>query len=435
MISDGVYLVAWNLEVAEEAAGWLVVEADGGYDIAIDGRKVDRRRECGVVDPATNWYRIRLAAGLHRLRVEMASPTAPRARVSLLDGRGGPLSGVSLVEQGGASWAPSELEPELPPAAKALHDRLEQAESGIGEFLLAASLADSRGDPEEAFRWIEAARTLDPDDSWAALALASHLFSDHRGATNGEDSRVSQLLRSANSIPGSLLIDRALAIREGRREDSERILDALMEAGEEDVRVLRIWVREAVRRGWAREAEESLGELESALPDSEDVTGLKLEVLAALERWDEREQLLRALAAATPVRMRWISLMASSCLADEALAAAGDFAAAIDDPDQDVQIIRLFLENGDLGAAKKALESAREQWGDLGALDQLEILLAGGDLESVNTALAGALARHPSNLQLLTLAWRQGAEPFYSDFVLDARDFATAHRDLGRTST
>ena len=432
MISDGVYLVAWNLEAAQEVTGWLVVEAGGGYDIALDGLKVDRRRECGVVDPATNWYRIRLDAGFQRLRVEMASPTAPRVRVSLLDGRGGPLAGVSLVEDGVASWAPSELEPGLPPASQALDDRLGRADPGMGKLLLAASLAESRGDPEESFRWIEEATTLDPDDPWAALALANHLFFDHRGASNGENPRISQLLRSANSIPGSLLLGRALALREGRREDSERILDALMEEGEDDVRVLRIWVREAVRRGWAREGEESLAKLESALPESEGVTGLKLEVLVALERWDEREQLLRALAAATPVRMRWISLLASSCLADEALVAAREFAAAIDDPDHDVQIIRLLLENGDIEAAKKAHRAAREKWGDLGALDQLEILLAGGDLESVKTALEGALVRHPSNLQLLTLAWRQGAEPFYSDFVLDAHDFAKAHRDLGK---
>ena len=432
MINDGVYLVAWNLEVTEEASGWLVVEADGGFNLEVDGRRVDRRRECGVVDPATNWYRVRFEAGFHRVRVELASPNGPQVRVSLLDDRGGALAGIAVVETKGEELAASEVKPGLPPASRALYDRLENDEPTIAELLLAASLAEARGDTEESFRWIEDARKLDPDDPWAAFALSRHLFPDHRRAGSGEAARVSQLLRSANSIAGSRLFARALAIREGRGEDAEKILDSLMDDGENDVRVLRIRVRDSVRRGWAREAEESLARLESALPDSESVTGLRLEVLAALERWDERDQLLQALAVATPVGMRWVSQLASSCLAVEALAAAGAFGAALADPDLDVQFVRLALEIGDLDSAAAALERARETWGDLGVLDQLALLLAGGDREAVDRALSGALGRHPSNLQLLTLAWRLGAEPFYSEFVLDARDFATSHRDLGK---
>ncbi len=432
MINDGVYLIAWDLEVTQEAAGWLVVEADGGFNLVLDGRRVDARRECGVVDPGTSWYRVRLDTGLHRLRVELASPNGPQVRVSLLDQRGGPLSGVAVVDRGSSAWAPSKVEPALPPASEALYERLAGAEATVGELLLAASLAEAREDPEEALRWIEEARKLDPDEPWAAFTMARLLFTKHRGAGSVENSRISQLLRGANSIPAAQLFGRALAIREGRREDAEKILDALVDGDEEDVRVLRVWVRESVRRGWAREAEESLNRLESALPDSESVAGLRLDVLGALERWDERDRLLHALAAATPVGMRWVSQLASSCLADEALAAASAFGAAIADPDLDVQFIRLALEIGDLEVAAAALLQARERWGDLGVLDQLELLLAGGDSEAVDRALEGALGRHPSNLQLLTLAWRLGAEPFYSEFILDARDFATSHRDLGK---
>ena len=50
MITDGVYLAAWTLESATDAAGWLVVEAEGGYNLELDGRKIDRRRHVLVSD-------------------------------------------------------------------------------------------------------------------------------------------------------------------------------------------------------------------------------------------------------------------------------------------------------------------------------------------------------------------------------------------------
>ena len=88
MIADGVYLVSWTLQAADAIAGWLVVEARGGYNLSLDGRAVDQRRHCARVDPGTVWYRLRLAPGPHRLRIEIASPEDPQVRVSLLDERG-----------------------------------------------------------------------------------------------------------------------------------------------------------------------------------------------------------------------------------------------------------------------------------------------------------------------------------------------------------
>ncbi len=432
MAVDGVYLFSWNLKVAEALTGWLVVEAQGSYNLSVDGHAVDRRRDCGFEDPATNWYRIRLARGVHRLRVELASPDTTSVRVSVLDNRGGSQAVVGISDQISDVWAGAEVEWTLPPAEAALSKRLEDTGGSTAELLLAAQLARGRGDPMTEYGWIKRARAEDPESPWAALALARYEFLKDAGHRGAESLRLTaQLLREATAIPGSQLFERAVAIREGRTEDAERLLDVLMKSHGDDVRILRIWVREAVRRGWASEAEGGLARLETALPDSLSVTGLRLEVLSALERWREREMLLRALASATPVETRWIGQLGTSCLAGEAVAAARTLQGEIEDPDFDVQLVQLFLENGDLDAARVELERARVRWGDLPIFDELMLVSAGGDPEALQRAVAGALERDPSNLQLLTLAWRLGRVPFYAPFQVEARAFAAEHRDLG----
>jgi hypothetical protein len=204
-----------------------------------------------------------------------------------------------------------------------------------------------------------------------------------------------------------------------------------MAAHPNDSRVLRLWVREAVRRGWVREAEDGLAKLEADLPGSLAVTDLRLEVLASLERWRERGTLLRALATATPVETRWIGEMASSCLVGDAVSATASLAPNVIDPDLDVQLVTLLLESGDIGAARRELERARGQWGELRIFDELGLLLVGDDRHAMDAALTAALERDPSNLQLLALAWRDGREPFYTPFEVESRDFADAYRDLG----
>ncbi len=432
MAADGVFLVGWTIEVAEDTTGWLVVEARGGYNLAVDGKNVDARRECGVIDPATNWYSFELGSGAHRIRLETAAPESPEVRVSLIDDRGARLDGVTVVEGLPSLLGRSVVEPSLPPASHALEDRAQAAGASPADLLLAARLAGGRGDRMLEVLLDERALAASPDDPWAAFALAQSLYLESGAAVAGEPARrIGKLLREAASIPGSRFVERALALREGRGEDAERILDALADEYPTDVRVLRVRVREAVRRGWAREGEEELELLETALPGSHDVTGLRLEVLAALERWDEREELLRALAAVTPVDTRWIGQLASGCLVGEAVGLTEGLHASVDDPDFDVQLVRLMLENGDLEGALAALGRARERWGDLGVFDQLALVLAAGDEAAMDRALAGALERNPSDLELLTLAWRGGAVPFYASFVVEARDFAAAHRDLG----
>jgi hypothetical protein len=432
MMADGVFLVSWTLEAASETTGWMVVEAQGGYNLEVDGRRVDRRRNCGQVDPGVAWYRLRFAQGVHRLRLEVASPDGPEVRVSLLDDQGRPARNLTRIDRAGGVWADSEITAALPPASDELSLRLEKEDATVAEYLLAARLARLRSDPQNEYRWIERGREVDPDDSWAALDLARHFMTTEGGVAGPERARaVSQLLRAASGIPGSRLFERSMAMREGRREDAENILDQLVADYPDDSRVLRIWVRETVRRGWVREAEEGLAHLAADLPGSLAVTDLRLEVLASLERWRERGSLLRALAVATPIETRWIGEMASSCLVGEADAATASLSPEVVDPDLDVQLVTLLLENGDVGAARSQLELARERWGDLRVFDELGLLLAGGDHEALHVTLAGALERNPSDIQLLTLSWRNGSEPFFAPFAVAAHDFIGKHRDLG----
>jgi hypothetical protein len=431
MIADGVYLVSWTLEIAADIEGWMVVEARGGYNLSLDGNPVDRRRHCARVDPGTLWYRVRLEPGLHRLRIEIASPDNPQVRVSLLDEQGRPARGVSRVKEANRPWASSVIEAGLPPASTELIGRVESGEGQVSDLLLAAQLARGRSDPSNEHDFIKSARALDPSNDWAALALARHFFSQDGGGPSADRAReIGQLLREAGAIPGSRLFERVIAMREGRSEDAVRILEGLNADHPDDSRVLRIWIREAVRRGWVREAEDGLDQLAAELPGSLAVTDLRLEVLASLERWAERGTLLRALAGAVPVETRWIGEIASSCLVGEAVAATASMAPAVEHPDLNVQLVQLLLESGDAEAARRELESARGRWGDLRVFDELD-LMTGGDRAALEAALDGALEREPSNLQLLALSWRNGREPFFAPFAVDGEDFVTKHRDFG----
>jgi hypothetical protein len=432
MAADGVYLVAWNLQVDRDVTGWLVIEAEGGFNFEVDGRQVAQRRYCGEVDPETTWYRTQFAAGSHRLRIELASPEMARVRVSLIDHRGAPMGGVAVVETDSVPHAASAVEPAIPPASAALSEHLSQSDVSEGDLIQAAFLARGRGDSSSEFRWLERASEDHPESPWPALGLARHLYIRGAGSSSGEpDRRVAELLRASATIAKSRLLERALAARENRREDAERILEGLMVDHSDDVRVLRIWVREAVRRGWAREAEESLARLEMKLPGSRGVTGLRLEVLAALERWRERGLLLQSFGVTDPAERRWIGQLSSSCMVNEAVTATEGLLDEVNDPDFDAELIRLHFENGDPASAAAELARARDAWGDLPVFDEMELVLNGGDGDALDRALHDALERDPSNLQLLTLGWRRGAEPFFEPFRVEARDFANKHRDLG----
>jgi hypothetical protein len=434
MLADGIYLVAFDVQAATEVVGWLVVEAEGGFNLSVDGAGVDRRRWCGQADPATNWYRVRLLPGGHRLRLALGAADEPLVRISLLDDRGAPLEGVELAQATVTDTVGSEVVSAQPPAAAALDDLVGSEEVTVDDLLLAAQIARGRGDPEAASVFYDRARDLAPDDPRVALAFARHLFFEQGVGAAGPARRISGLLREAASIPGTRIFEHAVALHEGREEDSQRLLDLLVKEHGDDVRVLRLWIRESVRRGWARQAEESLERLDAALPGAMSVTDLRLDVLAALERWRERENLLRALAKTQQAETRWLGRMTSGCLIEEAVSATRALAERVADPDVDVQLIQLLLENSQLDEARAAVAQTRARWGDLPSLDELALMASADEAQSLDQELRGALARNPSNPQLLTLAWRRGSDPFYAPFQVDGLEFAAQHRDWGNES-
>jgi hypothetical protein len=430
----GVTLAAWTLELSESLVGWLALEGNGSFNIHLDGRVLAELRFCGELDPEVTWYRIRLEPGRHRLRVAMGSVNNPRARFSLFDDDGMPVD-VAVVPGGDAPRAASEATAGLPPAAADLDRRLDGGAATVSDLLMAAELAAGRGDVQRQWRRLDQARDLAPDDPWPRLALAWHYLM----ATTGADPQVNYRLardelRLAGEIPAVKLAERVLAMREQRAEDMERVLNEAVEVAGEDPRVQQLWVQEAVRRGWAGEVESGIEGLTSRLPESTTVVDLKLTALESLERWQERRELLRSVAGTDPVRLRWIEDLATGCLVEDAVSALDRLDERVHDPALDEAMIRLLIGSEDEDRARSAIARARQSWGDLYTIDQMELVLEAADPEALDATLTAALERDPSEIQLRTLAWRRGLEPFFETFRLDADEVRRSQFDAGENA-
>jgi hypothetical protein len=429
MDAGGVSLAAWTFALDRQLDGWLVLEAAGGVNPSLDGRELGRLRHCGIVDPEVSWFRLHLDPGRHRLRVAMASPRGARVRLSLFDDQGAPVS-PRLLDDAAGPWAPSDAVRELPPASAGLAGRLARP-GAVPELLLAASLAGGRGDPIAERRWLELARDSAPEDPWPRLALTWFYLMRPTGLDADENTSAARReLRGSRSIPIAALAERALAVREQRPEEVERVLTELVDRYGDDNRVQQLWLGEATRRGWAREVEDGIADLVAELPESLTVIELRLAALEALERWRDRRVLLLELVAQEPIRLRWVEQIASGCLADEAVAALRRMRERVDDPNLDVALLRLQLGRGDGEGLRSELEEARRRWGDLEVLDQAELMLDAEDAVALEGSLAAALEGDPSNLQLRTLAWRLGAEPFFEPFRVAVEDITAAEKPV-----
>ncbi len=420
--AGGVSLAAWTFAVEQHLDGWMVVEGSGGLNVELDDVLLARLRLCGREDPEVNWFRVELGPGTHRLRISMGSRMTPRARVSLFDADGFPVDAVVLPGVGGP-WAGSKAELQLPPASAALAERIDDGQATVPEVLLAAELAAGRGDPRSQLARLEEAVDLAPGDPWPRLALAWYYL---MGAT-GEDpetdyQRARDELRYAGDVPGSKLAERALALREQRPEDLERVLDEVVESNGDDARVRQLWVREALRRGWAGEVEEGIEGLESELPESPSVMDLRLSALEALDLWEDRRDLLQSVAGTDPVRLQWIEALATGCMADEAVSALDRIEDRVDDPSVDIARIRLLIGAGDMERAREELDWAAQRWGDLPACDHLRLISEATDDASLDETLAAALENDPSNIQFRTLAWSRGLTSFFEPFRVDLDD-------------
>ncbi len=427
----GVFTVLWTAALDRPVDGWLAVEAVGSYDLTIDGRPVARQWMCGRVDPELSWYRLRLAPGRHRIRVDLSAHGRPEVRASVFDTTGRPVTVEMISGADGGPWAASEADPQEPPAAADLLAGIDDA-SDFRRALLAAAVAERRRDGSRWRRAVERAVALAPDDPWPQLALAWYWLTAPTGHDHETVRRhIRDALRGAAELPIAMHLERALALRERRDEDGDRLLEKLAASHGDDVRVLKPWILEALARGWVREAEEGLQQLRSRLPGSRSAAELELEVLAGLERWQERRQLLRAFAADEPVDLALVSTLADGCLVDDAVSTVQALRRRVVDPDVDVELVRLLLAAGDTAAAAAELASLRRRWGDVRLADQLALAVTADDPEAAARTLDAVLERAPSALDLLSLAWRLGEPAFFEPYRL-AMDEVRARTEVGR---
>jgi len=427
-LASGVYLAAWTLEAGGPLEGWLVVEAIGGYNLELDGGRVAAERDCGRLGAGTRWYRLRLRAGRHRLRVVMGSQRGPRVRVSLLDphGRALPVKLVPGAPEG--PWAGAVAGPALPPAER----RVRAGGDGPAaeRALLAARLAALRDDPLAERRWLERAASAAPEAPEPQLALAGYFLQEPTGAAAEVDYRRCRAhLEQCRTLPMAGLLRRSLDLRQRRAQDAENDLDALVEGHSRDPRVLRLWVGAAVKRGWVREAQEALARLRSTLPGSPWVSRLQLQVDRVLERWQDRNRVLESIAAADPLAPDTVDLLVAAARSGLALGVLRRQGEVMDNPRLDLGIARLLAQLGRADAAGKALAATRDRWGDWPGTDRLAVVLAAGrGDEALGDTVRRVLERRPSDLELRSLAWRHGLEPFFEPFRVNALQIAAAHK-------
>jgi hypothetical protein len=415
MSIGGVFRAAWTVLVGEDVDGWLVMEAQGGVNLFVDGQPVARLRACGQVDPGVTWYRADLEGGRHQIRVIMGSPQVPRVRISLYDDRGRPMD-VQILEGDEGPWAESSVTRAEPPAAAALAARVAGREDVPG-LLAAAALSEGRADPLQQRAWLEDARSAGPEDPWPHLALAWYFLSQPTGNDPQADlRRAREELRGCREIPAAQLVEHELASRERRDDDEERILYELVEQHGSDPRVAQLWVREAVRRGWYREAEEGVDALSDALPESRTVLQLRLATLGVLDRLEERRELVRSLLGEGVASLRLVEEFTSSCLVEDGVEAVERLRGRLDDPGLDATLIQFYLSRGEAQNARTELGRAIHRWGDLQIFDELMLVLEAEDPDKLQLALTDALARHPSDLRLRTLSWQRGTQPFFEPF-------------------
>jgi hypothetical protein len=427
LAAAGVYVAAWTVVVDEEVSGWMVVEAVGGFNLEVDGRPVARLRRCGRVDPGVSWYRVHFEGGRHRLRIVIGSPGRPQLRVSLFDDVGRPFA-VRTDTSGGPPWSASLVERMTPPAVAELERQLER-EPEADRLLLAATVAASDGDPVRQRDLLERARALEPVNPWVQLESAWYRVTASTGTDPEEDLRQARgHLRRCSQLPRAKLIDHAVATRERRNEDAEHLLRELIGEYRSDPRVLQLWVREAVRRGWLREVEEGMTQLAQQLPDSPAVAELRLVALAALDRLEERQALLRTLLSQDVLPPEALEELTGACLVDDAVAAVERQRERFDDPAVDLALVRLLMGRGDIERARAELAGARVRWGDLAVIDDLQLAVDAADSDLLEAALHGALERDPGNLELLSLSWRRGAEPFFERYRVDVDEVVRGDR-------
>jgi len=430
MLRTGVYLAAWTLRTAETADGWLVVELDANADVALDGVRIARARPLDTLGPETLWFQTHLEPGLHRLRVAMASTQVPAVRVRWIRSSGAAPGVETAPVAPGVRLAASRARPVVPPVEAGLTTAGGTA-PGVERELLTATLVSLRQSPLEERRHLEAALRADPGSRLAHLELARFFLERPTGAAASIDyRRCREELGKAGKCPGALILEHRLDMRQERHEDADAILDRLLEEAPDDPRVMVMALRRAIRNRWTREIGEGLDRLAAVLSGSPSLVDLRLDGLDAMDRLGEHRHRLEALAAVEPLHEGLLDRLYETTDLGAALRVIEARRAAGDDPDLDLQRIRLLLDLGRNAEAKEALSEARDRWGDLYQLDQLaiEIAVAEGGRSDAAAALEAALAHAPASIDLRTLLWRWGGTPFFAPWRTDGTDLVEKAR-------
>jgi hypothetical protein len=407
----GVVTVLGTFTLASAFDGYLAVEGRGSLRLAVNDQPVADLTYAGLQDPEITWYRTRLAAGHHRINVAMAPVDVASVRLSLIGADGSlPLLEPAAVESG---WAQGSVTPGDPPARQALSA---VASADREDLLRHVASAKLRGDPRRHEAAVRALLDADPDDAIHNLIAADYyLFAPTGAATEVDYRAAGDHLRAASGLPLQRLMAYHLALRQQRDEDADGLLDDLVTHHPDDPRVLRLRIAEAIRNGWGREAEEALARLVYSIGDRRETDRIRLDVLDAEHRWREYAALLQHLGRHDEPDLDLVADLAQNCRFELALEASERLLASVSDPDIEAEVIRLWLDHGQLDRARAATDDALTRWGPLERLVALWLETA-PDEAARNERLLRVLDLRPGDVQLHSLAWDAGlVTPFWRD--------------------
>ena len=420
LTADGLTVAAVSVRTDSAVDGWMVLEGRGSLYLELDGRVVDRIHLAGIDAPGVVWYRLNANAGTHRIRLALAPPATATARLTFLQRDGAPIRLHVLDGPVDADWTASTVVRRMPESLSITPHEF----ADVPEALLAAELARLRADPAAQLQAIENALSRHGSEPMVHLAAATYFLFEHTAAAAEViQRRTREHLQRCAELPIFPIVERHLALRQGRQEDVDRLRDVLWNLADDDPRILRARLNIAASEGWQLETQAVLTELAHALGQGEALVVLRAESAAAMGHTSNLQDALRRLVSIAPPRSEQIGELLDACLSGEALKVARQLQNRIDDPDLDADVIRLLITQERLEEARDALAAARTRWGPLPPLDDLALALVGEDEEDLSHTLTGALATRPGDLILRSLTWQLGeAEPFWEPFSVDVHD-------------
>jgi len=414
--SGGYALARWGLKSAREFSGWMAVEIQGNANLFVDGQLLIRVRDAGITGPGIYWFRSEFASGEHRIEAAMAPQEHSRIRLSFFSPDGRPFLWQEESEAAD-NPVPARLAGETPFPVKPV--------STLREATLQYALASWLRDAPLQRKIIDAILQSRPDDPEAHLLAASFFLLEQTGAGLDTDyRRAGSELEACRELPRATLLRFLLARIQERVEDADSLREELIKDFPGDPRILQLKIDQAGSRGWPREAEEALEDLERIIGRTPKIEEIRLDVLESLERWDEHHELLLEMAHTAPPSPGLVVKLADSCCSEAALSMLDQLSGNLIDPNFDADRIRLLTTSGHLDEARKALKKAYEDWGELPMFLDLGLMIEERGSKIWDETLRDALRQRPTDLDLRALGERHGIrDAFWEAEHIDAGDF------------